>query len=78
MPIRPLVCLDTKSNESGICMFSMDCRRLNGKSLGVCGDRFYFGSCCVTPEMEKEKQDEQKEQEEQEEQELDLLQQLNR
>lgn len=28
-------------------MFSMDCIKLNGTSLGVCGDQFYFGSCCL-------------------------------
>lgn len=35
-------------------MFTMDCARINGVALGVCGDRFYFGSCCVIPSLEEE------------------------
>jgi len=38
-------------------MFAMDCHRLNGTSLGVCGDRFYFGSCCLVPSLEDELND---------------------
>lgn len=35
-------------------MFTMDCIRINGTALGVCGDRFYFGSCCVVPALDEE------------------------
>jgi hypothetical protein len=35
-------------------MFTMDCHRINGTALGVCGDRFYFGSCCVVPALDEE------------------------
>lgn len=35
-------------------MFTMDCARVNGVALGVCGDRFYFGSCCVIPSLQEE------------------------
>jgi len=28
-------------------MFALDCRRINGRHLGTCMDRFYFGSCCA-------------------------------
>jgi hypothetical protein len=35
-------------------MFTMDCHRINGTAIGVCGDRFYFGSCCIVPALDEE------------------------
>ena len=52
--IRPLICINKITNQSGVCMFAMDCHRMNGTALGVCGDRFYFGSCCLVPALEEE------------------------
>lgn len=31
----------------GVCMFAIDCLKVNGTHLGTCIDRFYFGSCCL-------------------------------
>ncbi|CAH0551886.1 unnamed protein product [Brassicogethes aeneus] len=44
--IRNLPCISRKNNESGVCMFAIDCVKANGTHLGTCIDRFYFGSCC--------------------------------
>ncbi|KAK9687712.1 Trypsin [Popillia japonica] len=44
--IRNLPCISRKSNQSGVCMFAIDCLKANGTHLGTCIDRFYFGSCC--------------------------------
>lgn len=52
--IRPLICLNKITNQSGVCMFTMDCHRINGTAIGVCGDRFYFGSCCIVPALDEE------------------------
>ena len=52
--IRPLVCINKVTKQSGVCMFTMDCIAMNGTALGVCGDRFYFGSCCVVPALDEE------------------------
>ncbi|KAI9565809.1 hypothetical protein GHT06_009604 [Daphnia sinensis] len=54
LAIRPLICINKITNQSGVCMFTMDCHRINGTALGVCGDRFYFGSCCVVPALDEE------------------------
>lgn len=37
----------------------MDCQALNGTSLGVCGDRMFFGSCCVVPDDLLDDEDEE-------------------
>lgn len=44
--IRNLPCISRKTNQSGVCMFAIDCLKANGTHLGTCIDRFYFGSCC--------------------------------
>ncbi|GJQ86787.1 hypothetical protein Trydic_g5580 [Trypoxylus dichotomus] len=44
--IRNLPCISRKNNQSGVCMFAIDCLKANGTHLGTCIDRFYFGSCC--------------------------------
>ncbi|CAH1364561.1 unnamed protein product [Tenebrio molitor] len=46
--IRNLPCISRKTNQSGVCMFAIDCLKANGTHLGTCIDRFYFGSCCHT------------------------------
>lgn len=46
--IRNLPCISRKSNnQMGVCMFAIDCLKVNGTHLGTCIDRFYFGSCCL-------------------------------
>lgn len=43
------------NGRSGICMYSLMCNFANGIHLGLCRDRFVFGSCCKLPEpMEEE------------------------
>jgi len=37
------------NGRGGHCMFSMACAWANGIHLGVCRDRFLFGSCCELP-----------------------------
>ncbi|CAG9855977.1 unnamed protein product [Phyllotreta striolata] len=45
--IRNLPCISRRnSNQSGFCMFAIDCLKANGTHLGTCIDGFYFGSCC--------------------------------
>ncbi|XP_056640918.1 serine proteinase stubble [Diorhabda sublineata] len=45
--IRNLPCISRRnSNQSGYCMFAIDCLKANGTHLGTCIDGFYFGSCC--------------------------------
>lgn len=43
--IRPISCRDEVGN-SGVCMFSLACRQSRGKSIGICKDSIYAGSCC--------------------------------
>ena len=48
--------------ESGNCVFSLACTFSGGRHLGICRDRFYFGSCCQISrnfEGDQEKEDEE-------------------
>lgn len=52
--IRNLECVSRKTQEKGTCMFALSCLKLNGTHLGVCVDRFYYGSCCRLPDLDQE------------------------
>jgi len=44
--LQPTVC-KSEAGDKGICMFAVDCIKMNGVSLGACVHLFYFGSCCA-------------------------------
>ncbi|XP_059475160.1 serine proteinase stubble-like isoform X2 [Neocloeon triangulifer] len=52
--IRNLECVSRKTQEKGTCMFALSCLKMNGTHLGVCVDRFYYGSCCKLPDLQQE------------------------
>ena len=45
LKISPKPC--TVSGFEGTCMFVWDCINTDGQHLGMCMDRFMFGSCCA-------------------------------
>eukprot|EP00095_Tigriopus_kingsejongensis_P000840 maker-scaffold546_size140615-snap-gene-0.31 protein:Tk00840 transcript:maker-scaffold546_size140615-snap-gene-0.31-mRNA-1 annotation:"tripsin " len=40
-----------KNGSTGVCVHSMACTFSGGEHLGICRDRFYFGSCCLVSKI---------------------------